>query len=210
MKTIEKARIQYNERKCDLIKLKNKIVLELEENLEHFDFVDGIFGRVKSKKSFLKKCSRDPDKYSEPFKAVEDMIGIRILTLFPSVSKTVSKHITQNVFATVENSYRQEKKAKEFGYEGYQSIHIIPESILFDFPNEDFPIVFELQVRTLFQHAWAEPEHEINYKRSTEYEESLEFEYKKSFAAIAASCWGNDRVLEQLHQIFLNEKTKEE
>ncbi len=204
--TEDQIRRQYQETYNDLLALKNKITEELECGLEDIKFVDGIFGRVKTKKSFVKKVLQNAEKYSQPFQNVEDLIGVRILVLFPSVSQTVSTFVKEKLFSTVEHRYRQEKKPNAFGYEGYQSIHSIPTSYLPTKDSANLPRVFELQVRTLFQHAWAEPQHRINYKRDFRFAESDEFDYCKSFAFIAASCWGNDRVLEELYQRFLEEK----
>ncbi|MDA3941265.1 MAG: RelA/SpoT domain-containing protein [Spirochaetia bacterium] len=198
----------YNQRKDLLLELKNKLVSELEENLETIKFVSEIHGRVKSKKSFIKKALSAEQKYTHPFRDIEDIIGIRILVLFPDISSEVSEKVSKSVFPSIENEYRKEKKANQFGYEGYQSIHLIPESYTNIHQMNDLPHVFELQIRTLLQHAWEEPEHEINYKREKKFTDVAEFEYEKSFAWIAASCWGADKILNNLYQTYMKENNK--
>ncbi len=201
--TESSLRQEYNRRYPHLELLKNKIVDELNRDLETIDYVDGIFGRVKKKSSFVKKVLSDPQEYSNPFRFVEDIIGVRILVLFPTTSSRVSTRIKEGIFSSAENEYRQEKSEKAFGYEGYQSIHSFPPSIEVQSEFEDLPKVFELQVRTLYQHAWAESDHEINYKRDFEFPDEIEErEYKRSFAWLAASCWGSDKVLDDLFRRF--------
>lgn len=51
------------------------------------------------------------------------------------------------------------------------------------------PETFELQVRTLFMHAWAEPQHNLGYKSPGD----LSKEHRRHLAWIAASAWGADR-----------------
>lgn len=201
--TEESIRDAYNRRRPHLESLKNKIVDELTRDLESVDYVDGIYARVKKKNSFVKKVLLNPQKYSNPFRFVEDIIGVRILVLFPTTSRLVSDRIKNGIFSSVEDEYRQEESEKAFGYEGYQAIHSIPYSLKEWSEFEDLPVVFELQVRTLYQHAWAESEHEINYKRSFKFlDENEEREYQRTFAWLAASCWGSDKILDDLYKRF--------
>ncbi len=201
---------QYNESKSQIESMKNSLIDTLKINLEEIEYIDNIYGRIKTKKSFIEKVLKNPHKYQNPFKDVEDIIGIRILVLFKDTSQIVSDKIRNDIFPCLEYEYKHEKDEKSlpnekaFGYEGYQSIHSIPESLLIDKGNENIPNVFELQVRTLFQHAWAEPEHEINYKRKIKFNEKSEFEYKRSFAWIAASSWGADKILDELYKVYKN------
>lgn len=62
--------------------------------------------------------------------------------------------------------------------------------------RHDVPDAFELQVRTLFQHAYAEPQHNVGYKPSVQ----LTREEQRELAWIAASAWGADHQLERLRE----------
>ncbi|MNL70650.1 hypothetical protein D3C87_1956870 [compost metagenome] len=57
------------------------------------------------------------------------------------------------------------------------------------------PEFFELQVKTLFQHAWSEAEHDLAYKPS----EPLSTLQQRQIAFTAAQAWGADQIFEQLH-----------
>lgn len=64
---------------------------------------------------------------------------------------------------------------------------------------EDFPKFFELQIKTIFQHAWAEAEHDSVYNQ---FSGSLNRDEKRLIAYVAAQAWGADNsfavVMEQL------------
>jgi ppGpp synthetase/RelA/SpoT-type nucleotidyltranferase len=56
------------------------------------------------------------------------------------------------------------------------------------------PTTFELQVRTLFMHAWAEPQHDIAYKAPV----PLTHDEKRQLAWAASNAWGGDAIFEQV------------
>jgi ppGpp synthetase/RelA/SpoT-type nucleotidyltranferase len=53
---------------------------------------------------------------------------------------------------------------------------------------------FELQIKTLFQHAWSEAEHDLGYKPTT----ILTSAQKKRLAFTAAQAWGADQIFDEL------------
>ena len=59
------------------------------------------------------------------------------------------------------------------------------------------PEFFELQVKTLFQHAWAEANHDLGYKPEGK---ELDQESKRLLAYASAQAWGADRVFDELFQ----------
>ena len=162
-------RERYNLLLPELENVKASIIRDLAEVLDRLDCVDAVYGRVKSKSSFISKVLGDPIKYEPPFREVEDVIAVRILVLFPQTGEQAAHLVRKSAFAPLESDYRRAPDPKVFGYEGYQSIHSIPTGILPPSGDSDFPNVFELQIRTLFQHAWLAPEHKINYKNRKPY-----------------------------------------
>jgi len=138
----------------------SRILLDLREFLQGVPYVDTPSGRVKSKESFVAKVLRDPDKYNPPFQRVEDLIGLRVPVYFSDTSKDVYEKLRHGFFSNVEDSH----KNYESGYEGFHLIQSIPLSFLPQPPPSDFPVLIEIQVRTLFLHAWAQPEHLFRYK----------------------------------------------
>jgi len=69
---------------------------------------------------------------------------------------------------------------------------LLPIDILEEY---ELPIeFFELQVCTLFQHAWAQANHDLGYKAKEEIAE----EERKLMAWAAAQAWGADRIFNEL------------
>jgi len=56
------------------------------------------------------------------------------------------------------------------------------------------PEFFELQIKTLFQHAWAEAEHDLGYKPP----KPLTSIQKRKMAFTAAQAWGADQIFDEL------------
>jgi putative GTP pyrophosphokinase len=86
----------------------------------------------------------------------------------------------------------------EFGYFGRHYILFVQSDVIV--PGVDkslLPRVFELQVKTLFQHAWAEGEHDLGYKLGAK---PLTKDDKRRFAFASAQAWGADRMFEELFQ----------
>ena len=78
----------------------------------------------------------------------------------------------------------------------------IPEAILPVGPSGSFPKFFELQIRTLFQHAWAEAEHDVGYKPT----QPLKLEERRKIAFTAAQAWGADTIFQELFSHFSKKK----
>jgi len=85
-----------------------------------------------------------------------------------------------------------------FGYQSFHYIFLFPPqclSIIGD-SRDSFPRTFEMQVRTLFMHAYAEPQHNFGYENFYD----LPKEIRKSLAWVAASAWGADREYQTLYE----------
>ncbi|MDO5767207.1 MAG: hypothetical protein Q4P83_06315, partial [Spirochaetales bacterium] len=62
--------------------------------------------------------------------------------------------------------------------------------------KENIPVVFELQIKTLFQYAWSECEHDLNYKHIEGGE--LGKEEQRLLALSSAQSWGSDKIFDEL------------
>jgi len=105
------------------------------------------------------------DKYNNPVSEIQDLAGVRIIAYVNSDVKKICNIIEREF--DVDNS---ENKTEKLGTDkvGYMSIHYVAK---FNKERECLPeyssfkgLCFEIQVRTLLQHAWAEIEHDRNYK----------------------------------------------
>jgi ppGpp synthetase/RelA/SpoT-type nucleotidyltranferase len=127
--------------------------------------IHSVSSRVKSLDSYLKKAK----KYKDPKNEITDYIGVRIISYVLKDMETISSTIENEFNIDRKNS---KNKGKELGNDkmGYRSIHCIASI------NDDRKklseykdckdCVFEIQIRTILQHTWAEIEHDKNYKYS--------------------------------------------
>jgi putative GTP pyrophosphokinase len=134
--------------------------------------VHSVEARAKDPVSFEKKASQrleaDPNepKYPEPLKQITDLAGARVITFFPGSLDEIDR-IIQDEFEILERSDKGAALVEEERF-GYQSIHYLvrmhtKRSALSEY--RDFAgTTVEIQVRTILQHAWAEIEHDIQYK----------------------------------------------
>ena len=103
----------------------------------------------------------------------------------------------------VEQDHKRPTQYNEFDYESVHGVYVLPPQYL---PagweaQEDMPETFELQVRTLFQHAYAEPQHDLGYKPGGA---DLTEETRRELAWIAASSWGADHALDRVRAQLLD------
>ena len=160
--------------------------------------VEYVRGRAKSVDRFLAKANKMVDghpKYAEPLVQIQDQVGVRIVTYFLSDVTEIAQTI-RRYFHGIEDLLRVPDDENEFGYIGHHLILVVPSDICADLDKASLPDFFELQIQTLFQHAWAEAEHDLGYKPSA----TLTSHQKRQLAFTAAQAWGADQIYEELHR----------
>lgn len=193
----------YSKRLPQLEEVKRDLAAETEEILDGVPHIDRISYRVKHPDRFVEKVrQRAPttEKYDEPLREVEDQVAGRVLVFFREDLKPVMEAICSE-FTSVELR-RKAPRTTEFGYESDHSIFVIPPQAMPEKWKNDptAPATFELQVRTLFQHAWAEPQHDLGYKTKS----ALSEESQRELAWAAASAWGADQALQRVANRMLS------
>jgi len=119
--------------------------------------------RVKAEDSLKGKLERKGDRYSS-LADLTDIMGARVICFFNDDVDAVGKIVEETFVIDWENSAdkRAEIKADTFGY---LSLHYIcslaPDS---GYPAEICEKKFEIQIRTVLQHAWAAINHDMGYK----------------------------------------------
>jgi putative GTP pyrophosphokinase len=174
---------------------------EARDALDGMPHIDSVRFRVKDPDRFASKAGGVIDgqpRYVDPLREVEDQIGGRVVVFFrrdiPPVEDALRK-----AFHTQESTTKEPHSPQCFDYESRHQIFLIPTHLA---PatwsdREDLPIAFEMQVRTLFMHAWAEPQHDLGYKP----DEPLPREAERLIASAAASAWGADHAFEDVLDI---------
>lgn len=146
-------------------------VKELLTNLlkqQNIDILE-VSGRTKDKGSVIEKVRRK--NYTDPKNALTDLTGIRVVTFFEHQTQSISRIIEETFDVDDENSMDRDKILGSDKV-GYRSTHYVcnigkQRGKLPEYKGlED--LFFEIQVRTVLQHAWAELEHDRSYKFSGE------------------------------------------
>lgn len=177
-----------------LVSLAKELYLELRSHLEGEKYIDQIKYRVKDRDSFSKKAEKFDGvkkKYHTPLSEIEDQIGFRIVVKFLDEIPIAEKKLLK-FYATTESTKREKPKPDSFGYESHHIIFVIPQKL-----REKHKVTveyFEVQVCTIFQHAWAVGNHDIGYKPTNE--ESTE--KTRKLAWVAANAWGADKLFQEL------------
>ncbi len=124
--------------------------------------IDG-FGRKVSTPSLDEP---NKPKYLNPLSDITDLSGVRVITFFPRTQDLVDASI-RSEFDVIEKLDKSEILIKEERF-GYSSIHYLvrlqeKRTALLEYSRFK-DLIAEIQVRTILQHAWAEIEHDIQYK----------------------------------------------
>lgn len=194
-------RDQLGQAYAERLPLLEALAVILEVGLRrHFNgqaHVDRISFRAKGRTSFVDKVveRRVEPGYSEPLIEVEDQVAGRVLVFFLSDVEPARLH-AERMFTPVEAVQRRPARYNEFDYESFHAVYGIP--IQLKPPGwekrDDLPRTFELQIRTLFQHAYAEPQHDLAYKPETPPSDEI----RRELAWVAASSWGADQAIERV------------
>jgi ppGpp synthetase/RelA/SpoT-type nucleotidyltranferase len=128
--------------------------------------IHSISSRVKSESSLLGKITK-PDKNYKDLNEITDLVGVRITTYFSDHVDLISEIISREFKVDDENSIDKRKALSPDRF-GYMSLHLVVEhsderTKLPEYENFK-GLRFEVQIRTILQHAWAEIEHDIGYK----------------------------------------------
>jgi putative GTP pyrophosphokinase len=160
--------------------------------------IDRITARAKDVKSFVAKAKKRVDgkpKYSEPLSQIQDQIGVRIITFFKSDVERLDS-IVMRYFRAIEHKDHVPESEWEFGYFGRHYVLLLPTDVIDDSTDRDMaPGFFELQIKTLFQHAWSEAEHDLGYKPGLK---PLSPTDTRRLAFTSAQAWGADQIFDEL------------
>jgi putative GTP pyrophosphokinase len=181
-----------------LLPLGRRLDTYLREVVRDYPRIDRISVRAKAVDRFLEKATRVEDskpKYTNPLNQIQDQVGARIVTFYLSDVRQIGARV-EDFFGSIEVKHVIPDSPREFGYEGKHYILFIPQDVMNPTDAEESPTFFELQIKTLFQHAWGEADHDLIYKPVG----SLTADQRRRVAFTAAQAWGADRIFEELAQ----------
>jgi ppGpp synthetase/RelA/SpoT-type nucleotidyltranferase len=124
-----------------------------------------ILHRVKSIESAVKKF--ESKNYTSPFDEMTDQVAFRVITYLESDIEVIESSL--RTYFEIDEANSIDKRNGNSPHEvGYRSLHLVCKlgQKRCNLPEneglQDTP--FEIQVRTVLEHAWAEIEHKQNYK----------------------------------------------
>ena len=121
--------------------------------------IANIESRVKTYESLEGKLRLKGSKYHS-LEDITDILGFRIITFYiDDVDKVAS--VVERLFQIDWENSVDKRKLLEIDSFGYLSLHYICS-------YDSFPFRFEVQMRTLLQHAWANMDHDTGYKSGVE------------------------------------------
>jgi putative GTP pyrophosphokinase len=148
-----------------------------------------ITSRIKCESSLIKKIENKGDKYKS-ISDITDIIGIRIIAYYQD-DVNIIKKLLQDTFAK-DNKNSIDKRYYVGDSFGYASLHLIMSLVnapyFYNGERIDTAkyqgLKFEIQIRTILEHAWAEIEHDLGYKH--ELIAGLPIPIKRGFSRLAA------------------------
>ena len=151
---------EYRDRLPLLREKEREVTGALRQALADADIlVAALESRIKSEESLRGKLALKGGKYRD-LSAVTDLIGLRVITFYvDDVDKVASA--VERLFEVDWSNSVDKRKIHEIDSFGYLSLHYICSV-------PGFPYRFEVQMRTLLQHAWANMNHDTGYKSGVE------------------------------------------
>lgn len=135
-----------------------------------------IESRVKETKSFRDKIERKIAENEEinGIQDITDILGLRIITYYEDFVDEIVNMLKQEFKVDVKNSVDKRNKDDRFGYSSVHLILELNEERTGLFENHRFNgLKFEIQIRSLLQHAWAVVSHELKYKNENSFPEEM-------------------------------------
>ncbi|WP_171941000.1 RelA/SpoT domain-containing protein [Herbaspirillum rubrisubalbicans] len=177
---------------------------EIEEQLNSLGFLCRVFGRGKTETSLVKKLKKDPGKYSEEKKLIQDMVGIRVVLYLaediPIVQEILCKKYTYDpTSSTIDTPHE-----KVFSVSRHNLIFKLPDTekneiftAKASYPLDD---TFEVQLRSIMSEGWHEVEHDLRYKNAHHWNghDDLNRSLNGIVATLETAEWSMRKILEDL------------
>lgn len=168
---------------------------------------DNVTARVKTRRSLrVKAMRREPDgsfAYPDPWHDVHDIVGVRVTTYhsneIPDVLAVLGDSL--DVVRTIDKT-AETRISGQFGYGSHHLVCRVGDGAppgLAPYRGQQF----EIQVRTVLQHAWAEFEHDIRYKSP---EGAIDPRIDRAFALAAGLIELADQQFDQVAAILDEER----
>ena len=171
----------YKKQRNAFIKLGDTVHNMLSDIVDELGLeVLGVEHRVKAEKSLAGKLERKGDAYNT-LEDITDILGCRVICFLSDEIDKIGQKVEEKFVVDWENSSDKRALIKEDAF-GYLSLHYICSLPAGDkWPDEICNKKFEIQIRTILQHAWSAIHHDIGYKSDF----GVPREIRRQFARLA-------------------------
>lgn len=151
---------EYRKQRPMFLEAENAIAMRLRESLTEAGIVvASVESRVKTEKSLAGKLELKGAKYKS-LADITDIIGLRVITFYLDDVDVVAS-VVERLFDVDWDNTVDKRRLHALDSFGYQSLHYICRV-------PEMPFRFEIQMRTLLQHAWSNMNHDTGYKSGVE------------------------------------------
>lgn len=151
---------EYRQQRPMFLEAESTIAKRLRESLAEAGIVvAAIESRVKTEKSLAGKLELKGSKY-KTLADITDIVGLRVITFYFDDVDVVASAVERLFEVDWENSV-DKRRLHDLDSFGYQSLHYVCRM-------PEIPYRFEIQMRTLLQHAWSNMNHDTGYKSGVE------------------------------------------
>lgn len=159
------------------------LVTNLIEELLREEKINSITSRVKERVSLEGKIDRKGEQY-QSISDITDLVGIRIITYYSDDVDRIANIIEKEFIVDRDNTIDKRKAMNPETF-GYLSLHYVVQlneqrQSLTEYSNVK-DIRFEIQIRSILQHTWAEIEHDLGYKSNI----GIPAEVRRDFSRLA-------------------------
>jgi len=139
--------------------------------------------RIKDRDSLSTKLIRKNHKYIS-IKDITDIVGLRIVLYFEDDIDRIAEIFKKEFDIDIPNSIdKRQVEADKFGYRSLHYVASLNKTRLSLTEYKKFKgLKFEVQIRSILQHSWAEIEHDLGYKGESEIPQTA----KRTFYRVAA------------------------
>ncbi len=175
---------EYRKKQPVFEKLRSIVTERLQQSLDENNIiVAGVDSRIKTEESLTGKLELKGYKY-RTLDDITDILGVRVVTFFSDEVDVIAA-MAEKLFVIDWDNTVDKRKMLEIDRFGYMSLHYIcrlPKTICDDPAMPELnEIRFEIQMRSVLQHVWANIQHDMGYKTDVE----IPREYQRSMTRLA-------------------------